>query len=144
MMRKESDDRYNHSEKGRATRAKYNQSLKGRKSLRRARNKYSKTEKWQAKRSRQTLNNALLRFDDLGWREGWPDAVDVEQKVGLDYIGVSQWRRAASVKTPLVLFFAKTHEDAVKGLGRWVSFEDYAKEIGSKQQWAALIAKERK
>src|SRR5579862_7367330 len=98
MSRKEVLDKYNHSDKGYAARIKYNDSPKGRKAMRKAWKNYSKTEKRQAHESRRSLRRALLQFDVLGKLEGWPDALNVEQKIGLDFVRPCQWRRAASIK----------------------------------------------
>lgn len=98
----------------------------------------------QARDSRTCLRKALLI---LTLRHGWPDAENIEQKIGSDYVLSNQWIRAAwfesrrKIHPAIVLFFAKTHDDAVRKIGRRISFKDYARELGCSNEWQKLVEK---
>ena len=124
--------------------------MRGRKGITTACASMRKWRKSHPEEARKRYQNSFSRFQlqkalQIGKpRNGWPDALNIEQKIGLDYVKASQWACAAHWKNrghPLVLFFAKTHVDALRKVGRRTSFSKYARELGCLKEWRKLLQK---
>lgn len=80
-------------------------------------------------------------------RNGWPDAGDVEQKLGSDHLRKEQWLRAAwflkYYKKDIKILIAKSNLDAVLGnIKVYNSVHDYLKIFNNRElikDWARLI-----
>lgn len=124
VKKKRNNQRYRSSPKGRI----YRSSLKAKTTVQECKSRRSLKTAWGMK------NNSL--------DNGWPDAARIEQKVGSDSVQIDQWRRAAWVSSKgvvLYLLFVKTHEEAVFGKPKIISFRNYAKELGMLKEWNRLV-----